>query len=197
MTFRIKYSVIYSSLSVSPITYCSLYQETHPPGKSWHSRCSMVPPLAQKGACYWVCDSQEQRSQGLSFQQEGPPLGPPHHSCFACLRLPVIKSRAGRGLSGPPVQLAQRHMKGLHRGPPTQHTDWFLYNTEEGELGAQGCRERSNHTDPSARSAQAIVEWHCSTFLKRHPASSFLQCPSILSNSSGFPSPPKFAITSV
>lgn len=50
---------------------------------------------------------------------------------------------------------------------------------------------------PAFEVPRATAEWQCSifssTFLKRLPASPFLECPGILSNSFGFPSPPRVA----
>lgn len=83
--------------------------------KGLHAPRSMVFPrwLSEEPAIEYVT-ARDRGAGALSFQQEGPPLLPPHYPCSTGLRLPIMKSwavRAGRGLSGPLVQLPW-HVKG-------------------------------------------------------------------------------------
>lgn len=198
LTFRINCSVIFSSLSVSPITYYSPYQETHPPVKGLHSLCSMVShPWLRKEPAIKCVTARDRGARPCPFSRKGPCLSLPHYSCSAGLRLPIIKSWAGRGLSDPPVQLPPRRTEGAASPPAlrTQHADRFLSHTEEKE---RGLRKNAEKETIAQTPACEVPVWQCSifssTFLKRHPASSFLQCPSILSNSFGFPCSPKVAV---
>lgn len=77
---------------------------------------------------------------------------------------------------------------------PTQHKDAPLY-TGKGAGPTRNAEKGKAETNLSLQSTRATAEWLCSifssVFLKRHPASPFLQCPGRLHNSSGFPWPQK------